>query len=91
MKCTGKQSVTVQISIDTENKIMQSRELDGKYCHENGPTAVYFGCKNKLNKHMQEYGLCMFLRYHDSVLFENNILLINVDGYKLWLDPKKIC
>ena len=30
LKCTGKHSVKVQISIDTENKIMQSRELDGK-------------------------------------------------------------
>ena len=29
---------------------MRSRELDGKKCHENDPTAVYFGCKNKLNK-----------------------------------------
>ena len=32
--CTGKHSVKVQISLDTENK-------------------------NKLNKHMQEYGVCM--------------------------------
>ena len=30
LKCTGKHSVKVQISIDTENKIMQTRELDGK-------------------------------------------------------------
>ena len=30
LKCTGKHSVKVQISIDTENKILQSRELDGK-------------------------------------------------------------
>ena len=30
MYCTGKHSVKVQISIDTENKIIQSRELDGK-------------------------------------------------------------
>ena len=30
LKCTGKHSVKVQISKDTENKIMQSRELDGK-------------------------------------------------------------
>ena len=30
LKCTGKHSVKVQISIDTENKIIQSRELDGK-------------------------------------------------------------
>ena len=30
LQCTGKHSVKVQISIDTENKIMQSRELDGK-------------------------------------------------------------
>ena len=30
LKCTGKHSAKVQISIDTENKIMQSRELDGK-------------------------------------------------------------
>ena len=29
-KCTEKHSVKVQISIDTENKIMQSRELGGK-------------------------------------------------------------
>ena len=28
--CTGKHSVKVQISIDTENKIMQSRELEEK-------------------------------------------------------------
>ena len=30
LKCTGKHSVSVQISIDTENEIMQSRELDRK-------------------------------------------------------------
>ena len=30
LKCTGKHSVKVRISIDTENKIIQSRELDGK-------------------------------------------------------------
>ena len=30
LKCTEKHSVKVQICIDTENKIMQSRELDGK-------------------------------------------------------------
>ena len=60
LKCTGKHSVKVQISLDTENEIMQSRELDGKLCHENDPTAVYFGLKNKLNKQMQEYGVCMF-------------------------------
>ena len=30
LKCTRKHSVTVQISIDTENKIIQSRELDAK-------------------------------------------------------------
>ena len=30
LKCTGKHSVEVQIGIETENKIMQSRELDGK-------------------------------------------------------------
>ena len=30
LKCIGKYSVQVQISIDTENKIIQSRELDGK-------------------------------------------------------------
>ena len=29
-KCTGNHSVKVQICICTENKIMQSRELDGK-------------------------------------------------------------
>ena len=28
LKCTVKHSVKVQISIDTENKTMQSRELD---------------------------------------------------------------
>ena len=60
LKCTGKHSVKVQISIDTENKIMQSRELDGKWCHEHDPTAVYFGCKNKLNKQIEEHGVCMF-------------------------------
>ena len=32
-------------------------------------------------------GYVHFVRYHNSALFENNIL-INVDGYKLWLDPK---
>ena len=32
-----------------------------------------------------------FVRYHNSALFENNIFCKNVDGYKLWLDPKKIC
>ena len=35
-------------------------------------------------------GYVHFVRYHNSALFENNILGINVDGYKLWLDPKKI-
>ena len=30
LKCTGKHSVKVQICIDTENKTLQSRELDGK-------------------------------------------------------------
>ena len=29
LKCIVKHSVKVQFSIDTENKIMQSRELDG--------------------------------------------------------------
>ena len=60
LECAEKHSVQVQISIDTENKIMQSRELDGKYSHENDLTAVYFGCKNKLKTQMQEYGPCMF-------------------------------
>ena len=50
LKCTGKHSVKVQRSIDTENKIMQSGELDGKKCHEKDPTAVHFDFKNKLNK-----------------------------------------
>ena len=26
----------------------------------NDPTAVYFGCENKLNEQMQDYGVCMF-------------------------------
>ena len=30
LKCTEKHFVKVQISIDIENEIMQSRELDGK-------------------------------------------------------------
>ena len=30
LKCTEKHSVNVQISITTENKMTQSRELDGK-------------------------------------------------------------
>ena len=30
LKCIAKHSVKVQISIDTENKILHSRELDGK-------------------------------------------------------------
>ena len=47
LKSTGKHSVKVQISIDTENNIMQSRELDGKLCHENDLMAVYFGCKKQ--------------------------------------------
>ena len=47
LKCTGKHSVKVQIIIDIENKIMQSRELAGKLCHENDLTAVYFGCKKQ--------------------------------------------
>ena len=73
LKYTVKHSVKVQINIDNENKIMQSRELDGKQYHENDPTAVYFGCKNKINKQMQEYVVCIFVRYHNSVLFENNV------------------
>ena len=36
-------------------------------------------------------GYVCFARYHNSVLFEANIFLINVAGYKIWLDPKKIC
>ena len=36
-------------------------------------------------------GYVCFVRYHNSVLFANDIFLRNVDGYKLWLDPKKIC
>ena len=32
-----------------------------------------------------------FMRYHNSVLFENSFVLKIVDGYKIWLDPKKIC
>ena len=36
-------------------------------------------------------GFVGILRYHNSVLFENNIFQINVDGYKLLLVPKKIC
>ena len=39
---------------------MQSKELDVEQCPENDPTAVYFDCENKLNKQMQEYGVCMF-------------------------------
>ena len=35
-------------------------------------------------------GNVRFARYHNIVLFETNIFLINVDGYKLWFDPKKI-
>ena len=38
LKCTGKHSVKVQYIQYTENKITQSRELDGKYYHENYPT-----------------------------------------------------
>ena len=34
--------------------------------------------------------LTYFVRYHNSVLFENNFCWINVDGYKLWLDPKNL-
>ena len=60
LKCNGKHFVKVQISIDTDNKIIQSRELGWKKYHENDQTAVYFCCKNKLNKQMQEYGVCMF-------------------------------
>ena len=30
LKCTGKHYVKVQVSIDTGNRIMQSRELGGK-------------------------------------------------------------
>ena len=62
LRYTGKHCVKVQISIDTENKIMQSRELDGKKCHENDLAEVYCGCKNKLNKQKQEYGVCMFCK-----------------------------
>ena len=47
LKCTGKYSVKVQIDIDAENKIMQSRELDGKKYHENDTTAVNFGCRKQ--------------------------------------------
>ena len=40
---------------------------------------------------MQEYGVFIFARYHNSVLIETNIFLINIDGYKLWLNNEKIC
>ena len=36
-------------------------------------------------------GYVYFVMYYTSVLFENSIFLINIDGYKIWLDPKKIC
>ena len=49
MKCTGKHSVKVQISLDAENKIMQM--IRRQYT---------LAVKNKLNKQMQEYGVCMF-------------------------------
>ena len=35
-------------------------------------------------------GYVCFVKYGNSGLFENNIFWISVDGYKLWLDPKKI-
>ena len=45
---------------------------------------------NEINK-CRNMGYVCFARYHRSVLFETNIFLINIDGYKLWLDSKKTC
>ena len=36
-------------------------------------------------------GFVCYVRYYNSVLFDNSLFLIKVDGYKLWLVPKKIC
>ena len=40
---------------------------------------------------MPEYGICIFMMYYNSVLFENIFVLKIVDVYKIWLDPKNIC
>ena len=60
LKCTGKRSVKVQISIDTENKIIQGRELDEDNTMKMILLQYTLTVKNKLNKQMQEYGLYMF-------------------------------
>ena len=72
-KCAGKHFVKVQFSIDTENRIVHRREVDGIKCHENDPTATYVGCKNKLNNKSRHMGYVLLVRYHNSALFENNI------------------
>ena len=46
---------------------MQGRELDGKLFRKNDPTAVYFGCKNKLNKGIRNIGYVCFVGYHSSI------------------------
>ena len=54
LKCTGKHSVKVQISIDTENKMMQSRELVGNNAIKMVRRQYTLAVKIKLNKQMQE-------------------------------------
>ena len=55
-----KNSVKVQISKDTEYKIMQSRELYGNNSMKVIRRQYTLAVKNKLYKQMQEYGVCMF-------------------------------
>ena len=60
MNRTGKHSGKVQISIDTENKIMQSRELGGNNAMKMICLQYTLAVKHKLNKQMQEYVVRMF-------------------------------
>ena len=62
MKYAGKHSVKVQISIDIENKIMQSRAENwrGNNAMKMIRLQYTLAVKNKLNKQMQESGVCTF-------------------------------
>ena len=47
MKCTGKHSACVQISIDTEKEKCRRKGLDEKKCHQNDKTAIFFACESQ--------------------------------------------
>ena len=61
MKCIGKHSVKVRISLDTENKKKSTAE---NWMENNTMKMIKLqytlAVKNKLNIQMKEYGVCMF-------------------------------